>query len=75
MFRMTDSNTGYVVVEFESGATPITGILRHGDVAPRRFSGWVELLSALEATIAALQLSSKPAEESADQQLGSKEET
>jgi hypothetical protein len=75
VFRMTDRSTGYVVVEFDSGATPITGILRHGHVAPRRFSGWVELLSALETTIAAIQLSSKPAEESAEQQLRSKEET
>ena len=72
---MKDRDTGYVVLEFESGATPIAGLLRHGHVAPHRFSGWVELLSALETTIAAIELSSKPAEESAEQQLGLKEET
>jgi hypothetical protein len=73
---MTVRNAGSVVLEFEPGATPIAGVLRHGHAAPRRFSGWVELLSALETTIATLHLSSNPADESAaQQQIGSKEQT
>jgi hypothetical protein len=67
---------GQVVLEFQPGATPIAGLLCQAHAAPRRFSGWVELLSALELAIEALHLSSHPAEESAEQQsMESKEQT
>jgi hypothetical protein len=65
---LTDSNEAHVVIEFERRATPIAGLLRHGQAPPRRFSGWVELLSALETTIATLHLPTEPAGKSAPQQ-------
>jgi hypothetical protein len=38
-----------VVIEFEPDASPVAGVIREPGWRPRRFTGWLELLAALEA--------------------------
>ena len=42
-----------VVIEFDAGNRPITGVIRERGWSPRRFSGWLELIASLDTTQAA----------------------
>jgi hypothetical protein len=42
-----------VIVEFESGSQPISGVVRERGLAPRRFTGWLALMALLEAASSA----------------------
>lgn len=37
-----------VVIEFEASGRPVSGVIRERGWSPRRFSGWLELIAALD---------------------------
>ncbi len=37
-----------VVIELEATGRPVSGVIREQGWSPRRFSGWLELIAALE---------------------------
>ena len=45
--------TETVIIDWEPGDHPVSGSLTAGHAPPRRFTGWLELLSLLQGTHAA----------------------
>jgi hypothetical protein len=61
---MTSSPFARIVLEVDPGTEPIVGLMSREGAAPRSFSGWMGLFSALEQEMQAL-TSSVPADAAA----------